>query len=147
MCDLCASCSTQKLVCVALARLHHIAKRQAVARQCHDGNAGLSAQVLALGLAAVLLAWPALVRCSVPVVHGRGVFHTSSCQVHRKCLPTGKRPPESPGSRSLHRQWPHPLVPVRRRHPKLGLSACSKHVALATELQCANESHSFTFSR
>ena len=25
---------------------------------------------------------------------------------------------------------------VRRKHPKLGLSTCSKHVALVTELEC-----------
>ena len=145
-----------KLVGVSLACLPHIAKREAVARQRHNGNVGLSAQVRpALWKESLqwvwqpylLLAWPALVRCFVSVVHSRGVSHPSSCQVHRKCPPEhrrapfhvhpGKRPPESPGSRSLHRLWPHPLVPVRRRHPRLGLSACSKHVALTIELECA----------
>ena len=36
---------SQKLVCVALACLPHVARRQAVSRQCRDGNAGVSAQV------------------------------------------------------------------------------------------------------
>ena len=82
--------------------------------------------------------------------------HPSSCPAHRKCPPRhrkvplhvhpGKLPPIYPGSRSLHRQWPHPLVPVRRRHPWLGLSTCSGHVALVTELECAvNRRHSFHF--
>ena len=48
VCDLYESCSfgsRKKLVSVNLARLSHITKRQVVARQCHDGNTGLSAQV------------------------------------------------------------------------------------------------------
>ena len=46
-----------------------------------------------------------------------------------------------------HLQWPHLRVPVRHRHPMLGLSACSKHVAQVTELERLNRGHSFTFLR
>ena len=85
---------SQKLVGVALARLPHIAKRQAVARQCQDGNGGLECSgspdvvegIVALGLAAVLLAWTALVRRSVPEVRSRGVSQPASCQVQESVL-------------------------------------------------------------
>ena len=77
----------------------------------------------------------------------RGASHPSSCQVHRRCPPKHQKvlfrvhperlQPMYPGSCLLHLQWPHLRVPVRHRHPMLGLSACSKHVALVTELECA----------
>ena len=41
------------------------------------------------------------------------------------------------GSYLLHLQWQHLRVPVRHTHPMLDLSACSKLVALVTELEYA----------
>ena len=64
-----ASCSfgsRKKLIRITLARLPHIAKRQAVTCQCRDailecsGSLDAAEEIPVLGLAAVLLAWPAL---------------------------------------------------------------------------------------
>ena len=139
---------SQQLVGVALARLPHIARRQAVAFQCHNGIArfessgspGVVEGILALGLAAVLLVWPALVRCSVPVVRSRGVsllfFLPGPFHVH-----PGKRPPESPGSRSLQSSGSSPSQASQAGYVSL----------LKTRGPCnwagvrVNKSQSFTF--
>ena len=80
-----------------------------------------------------------------------------SCQVHGRYPPEhrrvpfrahpGTRPPVSPGSSPLHQQWPCPLVPGRRKLPKLGLLACSKHGPCNWAGVRVKTSHSFNFLR
>ena len=88
---------SQKLVSATLARLPRITKRQAVARQCHNGNAGSSAQVRS---AKVWQSYSLLSQLSYVVLHPQCVVVEFLCPQDRK-VPfrayPGTRPPVCQG--------------------------------------------------